>query len=511
MSAILTMLLSCCYHRAASAFGLNNVVYHGRVTAIVSQKRNNNHGGLLFASEPIEITDDDDDDYYDSNKRLSSSQSENNTPTPPPSTPEEELIQSWLSTHLPTLPDSDLQSYTSYLYNDGFSTLESLNSINSGISGKVEDLYFMKKGHRRVLMKKIGIMKSVQGRNNQRLASRRRGGQNRQQGTVPNIGVSGNGKKKGEGDEPIRNFDDSISSWLEEQNRMVEERRLARLAEEEEWKRKNHPLNTDGIDTTLDESTVQSSSISSVAATGSGFKMGSTRGEGEEQEEEDILYSKRYTELKPLPMDDHGTALKEARRLEEIKRAFLSSRESASDFFKKNEKMEWQYDESDSESSSPSSVADEDVPPDFVLDDLAARYSSMDIDAMDVGTRNKELRRLEEIRKTFRQRASAHRNSVGYDVVSDDLSSRYSSLDIEAMDEGTRNKEARRLQGLRKEFLKKRAYSTSEEEDEPIRLDLLKRETREETAVERKERMRIAEFQRLTRLSAEKEGQRQRS
>ena len=526
------MLVSSCYHRAANAFGLNSIVYHGRVTAI-GERRNNNipcdvgrfynpHQSLLFASEPIEITDDDDDYDYDSNRRSSTSQSErSNMPIPPPpSTPEEELIQSWLSTHLPTLPDSDLQSYTSYLYNDGFNTLASLNSINSGNSGKVEDLYFMKKGHRRVLMKKIGIMKSVQAGNNQRLASRR-GGQSTQQSVVPNINnsgrgyMSGNGKTKGE-DEPIRNFDDSISSWLDEQNRLVEERRLARLAEEEEWKRKNHPLNTDGIDTTSEESTVQSSSSSSSSsstAAGSGFKMASTRGEEEGQEEEDILYSKRYTELKPLPMDDHGTALKEARRLEALKRAFLSSRESASDFFKKNEKKKgWQYETRDSESSSPSSVTDEDVPPDFVLDDLAARYSSMDIDAMDVGTRNKELRRLEEIRKTFRQRASAHRNSVGYDVVSDDLSSRYSSLDIEAMDEGTRNKEARRLQGLRKEFRKKRgAYNTAEEEDEPIRLDLLKRQTREETPVERKERMRIAEFQRLTRLSAEKRGQRQSS
>ena len=69
------MLVSSCYHRAANAFGLNSIVYHGRVTAI-GERRNNNipcdmgrlnnpHQSLLFASEPIEITDDDDDDDDD--------------------------------------------------------------------------------------------------------------------------------------------------------------------------------------------------------------------------------------------------------------------------------------------------------------------------------------------------------------------------------------------------------------------------------------------------------------
>jgi len=154
-----------------------------------------------------------------------------------------------------------------------------------------------------------------------------------------------------------------------------------------------------------------------------------------------------------------------------------------------------------------------DEPPDFVLDDLAARYSQLqDLDALDKNTKDKQERRLEEIKETFRSRAKRRkkiRDGSDYlysqDGQSDDLSKRYESLDIEAMDEGSRNKEARRLDGLKSEYLKKKsAYSI--EDEEPIRLDLLQTENREESATDRKERMRMKQFEQL----AEKRRKQQR-
>ena len=71
------------------------------------------------------------------------------------------LIQSWLKNHLPTLPPNDVTLYTKQLLRDGFTSLDKLNAINSdkSHSGRLEDLYFMKKGHRRILMKKLGIVR----------------------------------------------------------------------------------------------------------------------------------------------------------------------------------------------------------------------------------------------------------------------------------------------------------------------------------------------------------------
>ena len=69
------------------------------------------------------------------------------------------LIQSWLKNHLPTLPPNDVTLYTKQLLRDGFTSLDRLNAINTdkSHSGRLEDLYFMKKGHRSILMKKLGI------------------------------------------------------------------------------------------------------------------------------------------------------------------------------------------------------------------------------------------------------------------------------------------------------------------------------------------------------------------
>ena len=93
------------------------------------------------------------------------------------------------------------------------------------------------------------------------------------------------------------------------------------------------------------------------------------------------------------------------------------------------------------------------------MDDLAARYSSLNVDAMDGGTRDKELRRLRELREILalsKMRTSYDRTTEEedeYDFVMDDLSARYSSLDVDAMDGGARDKELHRLRTLRAEFL----------------------------------------------------------
>ena len=406
-------------------------------------------GNTLFATPiEIEITDDDDDDA-DNTKNTSTANSEQNNTPPTPLTNEEQLIQSWLQTHIPTLPLTDIQSYTSYLYNDGFRSVEQLNAINSGQSGRVEDLYFMKKGHRRVLMKKIGIMKSMVGmgtspsnnfvRYKDKLEEQQQEGKSNRSGNGNVVSSRKNEKKQ---QKPYE-LDESISSWLEEQNKMVEERRVTRLADEKELREKMNANEEEEKGLLLTE------------------------------EEADPLsdFEVMYQTLERLPVDDHGTADKEKRRLDELKRKFLASRGSVSDFFESDSSSSsdrytdtgsrssdrYSDTSSRSRSTSPSTAASMTEPPDFVLDDLAARYSQLqDLDAVDKNTKDKQERRLEEIKETFRSRAKRRkkiRDGSDYlyyqDGQSDDLSKRYESLDIEAMDEGSRNKEARRLDGLK--------------------------------------------------------------
>ena len=153
---------------------------------------------------------------------------------------ESQLIESWLNTHLPTLPPADVQSYTTYLYNDGFNSLDKLNSINSGSSGKVEDLPFMKKGHRRVLMKKIGIMRAASANAGNRLVKGGGIDDVDKSSSTSSISDSATEKTQGaqkKGEKP--ELDTSIEDWLTEQNRMVEERRLTRLQEEEQLKKES--------------------------------------------------------------------------------------------------------------------------------------------------------------------------------------------------------------------------------------------------------------------------------
>ena len=474
---LLIVVVCCCLHTVYAFVGSQCIARESSLTqqSIV--------GNIVLFATPI-------DDDADNTKNISAANSDQNNTPSVPLTNEEQLIQSWLQTHIPTLPLTDIQSYTSYLYNDGFRTVEQLNAINSGKSGRVEDLYFMKKGHRRTLMKKIGIMKSMVGMGTSPSSNFVRYKDKldeQQEGNSSDNGVSSRSNEKKQ--KPYE-LDESISSWLEEQNKMVEERRVARLAADEKALREKNADEEEEKGLLLTE------------------------------EEADPLsdFEVMYQTLERLPVDDHGTADKEKRRLDELKRKFLASRGSVSDFFEKSDRSSDGYSDTGSRSGnrydsdtssrsggeiSPAAAMDE--PPDFVLDDLAARYSQLqDLDALNKNTKDKQERRLEEIKETFRSRAK-RRNKIRegsvdqpyyQDGFSDDLSKRYESLDIEAMDEGSRNKEARRLDGLKSEYLKKKsAYSI--EDEEPIRLDLLQRETREESATDRKERMRMKQFEQL--------------
>jgi len=71
------------------------------------------------------------------------------------SNPALELIRTWLLSKLPSLPPSDLDAYSMALLNDGYSTSDELEGLNSGASGRMEDLYFMGKKHRRMLTREL--------------------------------------------------------------------------------------------------------------------------------------------------------------------------------------------------------------------------------------------------------------------------------------------------------------------------------------------------------------------
>ncbi|KAL7536311.1 hypothetical protein ACHAXR_007073, partial [Thalassiosira sp. AJA248-18] len=58
-------------------------------------------------------------------------------------------VMQWLSSHLPSLQRDDALKYCRILMDDGFYSLDFLASIEE------EDLLFMKKAHRRTLMKRF--------------------------------------------------------------------------------------------------------------------------------------------------------------------------------------------------------------------------------------------------------------------------------------------------------------------------------------------------------------------
>ena len=93
-----------------------------------------------------------------------------------------QLIQQWLLLHLPSLSNDDLKLYSLQLLQDGFTSVERLENVNFNVvgntnnhsssssssstgssTGRLEDLYFMKKGHRRVLLQKIGKIREMKG------------------------------------------------------------------------------------------------------------------------------------------------------------------------------------------------------------------------------------------------------------------------------------------------------------------------------------------------------------
>ena len=67
----------------------------------------------------------------------------------PPPDPDDLAVRKWLRTKLPTLRSRDVEAYCTRLAEDGFDSVFMLQNLEEG------DLDFMKKGHRRALMKEI--------------------------------------------------------------------------------------------------------------------------------------------------------------------------------------------------------------------------------------------------------------------------------------------------------------------------------------------------------------------
>ena len=175
---------------------------------------------------------------------------------------------------------------------------------------------------------------------------------------------------------------------------------------------------------------------------------------------------------------------------------------------------------------------------DIIMDDLSARYSSLDNVkmALDGGHKDKQLRRLREIKKAFVQRHSRKKEFDDASYLSDNLTKWYDSTKGRSAvtivnNVNSSSKETRRLEDMKRKAqevelnaarLDYLSSSGKIQEEEPLRLDLLKRkQTENDSNYDRKERMhleslasiiekkqnttRIMDLQRLvaTRLSAE--------
>ncbi|KAL3811008.1 hypothetical protein ACHAXA_002285 [Cyclostephanos tholiformis] len=323
------------------------------------------------------------------------------------------------------------------------------NGNGNGVGGgRIEDLYFMKKAHRRVLMKKIGIMRlATLGGLSASSKSRR-------------IGMMGRDEVEGGGTAPAADVVDA--------NDHVE-----------------------GV------AVAPSSSSSSSSPPISGSSM--EEDDGNDGATDDFVLddlAARYSSLDVHSMDG-GTRDKELRRLRELREILASSK------YRATTGAERDLDEYD-----------------FVLDDLSARYSSLDVDAMDGGSRDKELRRLRDLRAAFQKRKERDRSYYRYADDASDFTDDFSSkwydpakgnavmTNVVGVDNKS-YKGLRRLGEIKKRALDARASigSEDEEKEEPLRIDLLKKRTgREANEIERKERMRLMELQRLVaaRLLAEK-------
>ena len=393
------------------------------------------------------------------------------------------IIESWLQSYIPTLSPSDSQTYASILANDGFTSLERLDTINSKASGRVEDLYFMKKEHRRRLMVELGVTRSRRSRAVGTATTDRRAARP----TAADVQRTNAWLASKESLRERPPLDETISNWLAEQSRLVEERAREHAAATDDSTATT--TTTDRDDAHFVETTEQSATEGLVDDAASMQQTWQRVSSSLSEEGYSILddLSARFPSLDDRMMGE-GSARDELRRLRELKAAYQRSK-----------------------SSSVSTATDDDI----ILDDLTSRYSSLEIKPLDDGCAEKENRRLRELRETFQKKKvdKVESNDSYYEdyaSMSDDFVTRYDALDTTvALDKvGTANKEARRLEELKKAFLSRRNKFSSDAgivgEDDVLRLDLMKRPTMEEAAIEQKERMRMKEIQRLARLAAEK-------
>ena len=145
---------------------------------------------------------------------------------------------------------------------------------------------------------------------------------------------------------------------------------------------------------------------------------------------------------------------------------------------------------------------------DIIMDDLSARYSSLDNVkmALDGGHKDKQLRRLREIKEVFVQRHSRKKEFDDASYLSDNLTKWYDSTKGRSAvtivnNVNSSSKETRRLEDMKRKAqevelnvarLDYLSSSRKIQEEEPLRLDLLKRkQTENDSSYDRKERMRL--------------------
>jgi hypothetical protein len=395
------------------------------------------------------------DDEVDRRARVaelpsSSSNDDNDNDSVPTATVK--LVESWLITHLPTLSSTDLQYYATSLIADGYDTIPKLNSIHSPNVELLDPaaILFMKKAHRRVLMKKIGLVSKPT-----RLTP------------TPTTRSSATATASATAQRSSSREEDFAVN--------AATLRAKYMAEVAEVDKKQKEIEKHNI--AIDESATPSSSTTSTTAT--------TRDdEGETWEDvysimDDL--STRYITMDTTKMDggtcgDKEERRKELIRLKELKQGLLSSSSSSSSssttttndvavtIGNKQEEREYYYD--------------------FIEDDLSKRYSTMDHNAMllmpNRETRDKELRRLRELNDLLPGMNKAvvassqpssvfiqpprniNKNNNGLQVendVMDDVSARYSSLDNVkmALDGGHTDKQLRRLREIKETFVQRRS------------------------------------------------------
>ena len=94
---------------------------------------------------------------YDANTRVMQASSQQAESKPPIVVSPEKIdeMSRWLLSYLPRLQQQDLQFYTNNLISDGFDSTEMLKTLSA------DDLVFMKKGHKRVLTRKLEVERKL--------------------------------------------------------------------------------------------------------------------------------------------------------------------------------------------------------------------------------------------------------------------------------------------------------------------------------------------------------------